>query len=824
MSVFWLRAFGPLVVRNGYRLVLVKPRDKAPAFDGWQQQTLTERQVLQHVQQRRAEWSVGIVTDTTPAVDIDSLDRGLSNRMAAWVAEQYGAAPTRVGRAPKTLMMFRAEQPFTKVASSAWSKAGELDTKGRPVRHRVEILGRGQQFVAFGIHPDTRQPYAWTSEYNPASLDRSELPVLTAEAARAICAKFDEFAEAAGYQTTRRIQLSAAGADDSWDSEITQRVTMSPAEIRSTLFLIPNTGDDAPEYDTWTEIGMAIYHQFDGSAEGHDLFLEWSEQSFKHEPAKFEKSWRSFEIAGKGRTPVTFRTVIKIAGEYKAIDEEARLQKIKQQFRDAKTRAEFTAACQAVRREPFNALVRNAFLPIVQGAYETVYGAKLAIGSARGLVKEEKPDRALPRWLEDWVFDRSTERFVNTATGDEQTDKGFNALFNRHMLTDQERREGKTTPEDLASNAALNLFQMQVVDGTRYAPGESKLFNREGMLYVNRYHERQCAAMPSAWTRENQAYADRFVAHVRHLMPEQRDQEIFLSWLAHIVKTRRRHSWAFVLQGTEKDGKTFFGRMMERVLGTNNVNLIDPQALEREFNGWAENSVLNVIEEIRVAGHSRYAVMDQVKPLITNSRIPIRRMRTDAYQTDNTASYLLLTNHQDALPLTSENSRFYVVQSRWQNQADLAGWMEDHPGYYDDLYDLMEHAGVIRRFLMEYSLHADVAANGRAPMSKGLRHMQEAAETDDAATLREIIEEGTNIRICEDLVLVQEAISEIDRRSGIVVPPERVGRILMRAGFVSLGRVRDGETRTRGWSRHPRLFGRDPGPAASQYLKSGGFV
>src|SRR4051794_20872032 len=85
----------------------------------------------------------------------------------------------RIGLAPKRLLVYRAEAPF----------AGFK-------RHPIEVLARGQQFVAFAIHPETGQPYQWPLE-SLADIDASTLPEVTEEKCRAfVAAAFELIPEA----------------------------------------------------------------------------------------------------------------------------------------------------------------------------------------------------------------------------------------------------------------------------------------------------------------------------------------------------------------------------------------------------------------------------------------------------------------------------------------------------------------------------------------------------------------------------------------------------------------------------------------------------
>src|SRR5262245_16462523 len=85
-----------------------------------------------------------------------------------------------IGLAPKHCEPFRSEQLFPKIATPRY-----VSEDGK--KHRVEVLGAGQQFVAFGIHPDTGQHYRWSGG-TPWKTPWSSLPILTEDAARKLIA------------------------------------------------------------------------------------------------------------------------------------------------------------------------------------------------------------------------------------------------------------------------------------------------------------------------------------------------------------------------------------------------------------------------------------------------------------------------------------------------------------------------------------------------------------------------------------------------------------------------------------------------------------
>ena len=79
----------------------------------------------------------------------------------------------RIGQAPKSLLAYRTIAPVAKMATP------ELFLPDG-TKLQVEILGAGQQFVAYGEHPDTGHEYVWP-ETGPDVVARADLPVANEE-------------------------------------------------------------------------------------------------------------------------------------------------------------------------------------------------------------------------------------------------------------------------------------------------------------------------------------------------------------------------------------------------------------------------------------------------------------------------------------------------------------------------------------------------------------------------------------------------------------------------------------------------------------------
>jgi Bifunctional DNA primase/polymerase, N-terminal len=156
MSVRTFAELAPWLVELGYEPVPIKPGTKAPTWAGWQDGHPPVRYL-----RTASSWGVGILCRSTPAIDLDVCDRALVHLLIELADDVIGGAPVRYGQAPKALIPFNAEAPFPKVLSRWFALPGEDYRADGYKAHRCEVLGDGQQFVAYAVHPGTGRPYRW---------------------------------------------------------------------------------------------------------------------------------------------------------------------------------------------------------------------------------------------------------------------------------------------------------------------------------------------------------------------------------------------------------------------------------------------------------------------------------------------------------------------------------------------------------------------------------------------------------------------------------------------------------------------------------------
>lgn len=89
-------------------------------------------------------------------------------------------------------MPFRTDKPF-----------GKIIARFEGTDDKIEFLGDGQQFVAHGIHPDTKAPYQWFGG-EPGKVKLNELPLIDEKGARLLVNELKELLAKFGYEEPKK--------------------------------------------------------------------------------------------------------------------------------------------------------------------------------------------------------------------------------------------------------------------------------------------------------------------------------------------------------------------------------------------------------------------------------------------------------------------------------------------------------------------------------------------------------------------------------------------------------------------------------------------
>lgn len=237
---------------NAYRVVPINNGQKFPFERAWPD---LARQDPPHACRFVRPWQLGtgILCDGLRPVDNDIKDALLASTFNAWLYDRFGRAPFRHrGNSHSRLMLFRAAEGEPRKASC----------KNKATGNGVEILGRGNQFFSYGIHPSGAE-LQWID--GPLETPRDQLPMLTDEQCQEIIEYAAQLIDAdrKAFRAVNEPMPVREPTGDEW----------CIGDIKAALDAIPNVGCD---WEFWFQIAAAVFDASNGSQDGFDAFVAWS--------------------------------------------------------------------------------------------------------------------------------------------------------------------------------------------------------------------------------------------------------------------------------------------------------------------------------------------------------------------------------------------------------------------------------------------------------------------------------------------------------------------------------------------------------------------
>lgn len=631
----YFTTFGRVLLDGGYLIIPIKPGHKRPALSEWQNARLTGDDLSNYPNN-----GIGVLCgqgdQPVAAIDIDTMNEALAARFVAWCQDNLGLTCERVGNAPKVLLVYRA-------ATAGWGKAtGAWFEDATGSRHRVEILGKGQQFVAYHTHPDTGRPYQWVDLFGGLEAMRAaDLPTITEAQVKEALQVFEAMAAEAGLVrvSSSKTSTPSSAMDDDPLMAYEPPIGMGLAEAKHRLARL-----DREDYDTWREAGMALHHEFGGSIEALDIWDEWSSPASNYAGREdLEKRWDSF--GRSGRRPVTMRSVFKKEGEAKRPDHE-------------------TEHLDAARRE-----------------HQKRENERIGNGSSRYPTVEVIDLKA------------ALTRFVFMSDGSRVADifnphydlafSDWSATFaaSKESVWDEEKRKEKQVAVPLLWRASKE--RKTVVCRTFKAGGARVLNDPNGRLALNTWR-------PFDRTADVQdveaAGLGLFIDHVDLLFGK--DAPRFLDWLAHIEQRPGElphTAWLHIAKHFGL-GRNWMESVLARVwAGAVAANLDLVSVLKKDgFNGRLSCKVLAVVDEIREGGRdAQWEHSEKMKSIITEETRQINPKYGRQSVEFNACRWLMFSNHLSAIPLEDGDRRIEVVYTEARPRG---------ADYYARLYAVLDDA------------------------------------------------------------------------------------------------------------------------------------
>jgi hypothetical protein len=694
----FMQIHGQILVDRGYPIIPIRPGAKCPGsydrrkrwgpLSGWNLHC-TRLPTAEEL----ALWQtwpgcgIGIACGIVGGLDIDVLDAELNGRIEKLARDMLGDTPTwRVGRAPKKLLPYRQETPFGKI-----------------IRPSIEWLGRGAQFVAYGIHPDTQQPYHWPLE-ELSDIDIERLPLVSQE-------QVERFMDRAPLLlppelVVGRIRTNPVAEGGSRRSSNPRGTHAATAEA---LAHIPNDvvddqGRKGQHYDLWIIVGLAT--KGSRPEDGFELWDAWSQRSSKYDPAKTEKTWRSLNPREIG-----FGTLQRLAAQYGWKPDPSIL------FNEEKE-----LAAMSNPAEPFLAKVRSGAKDRRQRASSNGSGAEGTQGhpgnggagpeaetddeqaeaegepaggdeneddaQAEAAYTEEPDPEAKPK-KEIELWDRQLRAKVAKLNRDMFVTWAGNGRAVVIRVNDYDSVTKRRVHGFLKADSVKLVYDNDIVQvgwtqrgyrrlqglGTAWLQHWQRRTYLKGMALLpgqatppdtyNLWHGFGVTPKPGSWAT--------IEFHLRHIICRGREDDLkyVLDWSAYCVQHPGRPAeTAIVMRGEEGTGKGLFAKILLNFFRDHGFHVTSTRQLTGNFNAHLLDTLMVFADEIQLINDR--AAVALLKTLVTESVITIEPKGVDSFSWRNATKLIISSNSDFVVPAGAHSRRFYMLDVSKERLGDEA--------------------------------------------------------------------------------------------------------------------------------------------------------
>lgn len=371
--------------------------------------------------------------------------------------------------------------------------------------------------------------------------------------------------------------------------------------------------------------------------------------------------------------------------------------------------------------------------------------------------------------VDRWVYVSRRQLFWDPRDGELVTPPAFDMMFAR------------TTRRGKASERFLKNPNNTIVDTMEFAPGRERVYQDGALRVLNTYVDARVAG--------RKGDASPWLEHLEWLVPGEAEREWLCDWMSwHYQNPGRKVVTAPVLWGGQGNGKTTLFDTLGFCLGERYVSRPTTQQLDGAFNGWAFGKLLVIVEELMA--EDAHAIVEKLKPIISNPTIDIRMMYRDAFKATNVCAVAACTNHMASIPLGDDDRRFALIETR--SQSDQIKAREPK---LRELHAWLESGGreIVASWLGSRSLK-EFGPMRRAPQTR----------------LKDVVQEATQTRLARavdlakafdgEKVVSSQALSNFLSRNECDLSLQKLGAVAHARGWARAARWQQGGQRVTLWS------------------------
>jgi hypothetical protein len=272
-----------------------------------------------------------------------------------------------------------------------------------------------------------------------------------------------------------------------------------------------------------------------------------------------------------------------------------------------------------------------------------------------------------------------------------------------------------------------------------------------------------------------------FLNLLKKLLPKGDDAVILLSYLAAVVQYKGiKFRWAIFLQGTEGNGKSLIIKCLRRALGDKYVFNVKAPMIENGFNGWMENNLLYVADDIYTL-KDRTTTMEALKSLITEPEQPVTYKGIDSIQKHICGNWIFTDNHRDGMSITEDSRRIATLYCAQQNKRTRAADGLSEAFFADEFIPWLESGGYayITEYLHTVEIDPRFNPGGRCQEAPRTSATLEAIE-DGRTGVEQDLQEWVELQepgFCGGFVSVVMLKRRLDKPMSALKIKETLGRL-----------------------------------------------
>ena len=212
-------------------------------------------------------------------------------------------------------------------------------------------------------------------------------------------------------------------------------------------------------------------------------------------------------------------------------------------------------------------------------------------------------------------------------------------------------------------------------------------------------------------------------------------------------------------------------------------------------------------------GHKKDA-WDMLKEPLSNNIIEIVRKGSNGYNIPNTTNYLLLSNHNDAVPINRGSRRVGVIKTPFDgddtaaqlNTMAVEEGFENSSAYFDALFDaLNKYPEAIREWLSTLKVSESFNPNGRAPLTDERAAMVIGNLSSEELDIRDAIDNGA-LGVSKVVVSPKHLKIALSMNSDCIYSIDSITRHLSNLGYTPYGdQVKWRDNTVRPWFKGLKL-------------------